>query len=95
MNNDSFNIQETMSRLKIMSQHGCLSFEQDIRILMHHLCDMLPMIQVLQKNLPVFAKIKKNSKLRSEQVYTLTPNCAYILNVESDVDLSLVQVFFV
>lgn len=49
MNNDSFNIQETMSRLKIMSQHGCLSFEQDIRILMHHLCDMLPMIQVLQK----------------------------------------------
>jgi len=65
-------IEETMSRLKIMSQHGCLSFEQDIRILMHHLCDMLPMIQVRSK-------------------FTRLLQIAYILNVESDVDLSLVQ----
>jgi len=65
-------IEETMSRLKIMSRHGCLNFEQDIRFLTHQLCDMLPMIQVRSK-------------------FTRLLQIAFILNVESVEDLSLVE----
>mmetsp|Transcript_12443 Transcript_12443/g.49975 ORF Transcript_12443/g.49975 Transcript_12443/m.49975 type:complete len:440 (+) Transcript_12443:830-2149(+) len=65
-------IEETMPKLKIMSQHGCLNFEQDIRFLTHQLCEMLPMIKVRSK-------------------FTRLFQIAYILNVESIEDLSLIE----
>jgi len=65
-------IEETMARLKIMSRHGCLNFEQDIRFLTHQLCDMLPMIQVRSK-------------------FTRLLQIAFVLNMESIEDLSLVE----
>mmetsp|Transcript_12439 Transcript_12439/g.49964 ORF Transcript_12439/g.49964 Transcript_12439/m.49964 type:complete len:96 (+) Transcript_12439:1832-2119(+) len=61
-----------MPKLKIMSQHGCLNFEQDIRFLTHQLCEMLPMIKVRSK-------------------FTRLFQIAYILNVESIEDLSLIE----
>ena len=67
-----------MARLKIMSRHGCLNFEQDIRFLTHQLCDMLPMIQV-KRLIKFFCHLLlKTLKKGQKQVYTLAPDCIRI-----------------